>query len=174
MKYFILLTALLCVYLPAYAQTPVSKERADEYLANCLKQPAVPGLSESGKQTVCACTAARLPVYFTVEDWNAMTGPDTNTARPAYNKMMTDVYAPCMEEPTREKYYALCAENPSVNQEVCKCTADSIAAYMKNNGGKVFGEILARNPMTMDPMAELENNTAFATYKEAAARNCIR
>ena len=174
MKYFVVMIALLCIAAPASAQTPVSKDMADQYLANCLKQAPQPGLSAEGQKTVCACTAGRLPQFFTMEDWSAMTNSDPAVARPAANKMMVDVYAPCMEVPTREKYYALCAENPSVNQDMCKCTADSIAAYMKNNGSKVFGEILANNPMSQDPMAELEKNGNFMAYKEAAARNCIR
>jgi hypothetical protein len=45
---------------------------------------------------------------------------------------------------------------------------------MKTNGSKVFGEILASNPMSQDPMAELEKNGDFVAYKETAAKNCIR
>ncbi len=171
MKYFVLTIALLCIAAPASAQTPVPKETADKYLQNCMAKP-IPDLSASGQKSMCACQASRLPVYFTVEEWNTMIGQDPTTARVAYNTMLTNIYAPCMEEPTREMYYKMCADNPATDQTICKCTADGLAAYMKTNGGQVFGEILEQDPMTVDPMAVLERNANFQKVKEEAAKTC--
>src|SRR5690606_25980766 len=113
MRLLALLLTLCLTSFAAQAQTQVSKETANEYFNNCVKaaSPQQP-VSVQTQEMLCACTAARLTQFFSMEDMKTMTGPDPSAARIAYNKMIIDIYAPCMEEPTREYYTGVCTSNP--------------------------------------------------------------
>ena len=102
-----------------------------------------------------------------------MTSQTDPNARVAMNKMIINIYAPCMETPARDKYQSICAQNPQVNQNVCKCTANKIGMHMQQNGSQIFADILANNPTIEDPWAMLEKDPQFEAFKESAAKSCI-
>lgn len=169
---------LVAFSFPAHAQTPVSKEQANAYFANCVKAPPQPGLSAKAQQMVCACTAARMTQFFTIEDMKTATTPNAPGQREAFNRMMVDVYAPCMEEPTREYHYNACITNPQSArygnpQIVCECMATQVANHMKTNGAAVFRDILARNPNIVDPMSALADDPAFTRFAQSKLLACI-
>ena len=171
MKY-LLLTLLFFPSL-AFAQTAVTKETADTYFNNCLKTQSTQEFSQQAQQTFCACTAGRMTQFFTMEDMQTMVsqGPQ---ARLAYNKMIVDIYAQCMEAPTRERYYQQCTQSPGVNQKICHCISDAIALHLKNDGSQIFSQILSRDPAIVDPYAALENDPDFTAFKQSAGQSCLR
>lgn len=172
MKY-IALIMLLLVPSMAHAQTPVPKETANTYFANCIKGgAAAQNMSQQGHEMLCACTAARLTQFFSMEDWTAMTSQDPAVARPAYNKMTINIYAPCMGEPTRERYTARCAKASGAEQQICTCTADKLAFYLQNYGSSLFANILSQNPNVMDPWAALEEDPAYNAFIDKSAQEC--
>lgn len=175
MKY-VLFALLLLTSLPAFAQTPVSKETANAYFENCLKTASpTQEMSAQGQQMLCACTAARLTQFFTMEDWKAMGGSDPAVARPAYNKMMSNIYAPCMAEPVRERYQARCVKAKGAEQQqLCTCTASKLASYMQYHGTRLFSEILAEDPNVQDPWAAVENYPEFNAYIDMAGKECLK
>lgn len=174
MKIFTIAFALFLFAPAAMAQTPVSKETANAYFENCVKTASpTQEMSVDGQQLLCACTAARLTQFFSMEDWKAMTAPDANVARPAYNRMMTDVYAPCMAQPMRERYYNRCLKAQGAQQQICNCTADRLATYMQNHGGRLLGGILARDAAVQDPWAAVENEPEFNAYIDTAGKECV-
>lgn len=180
MKYLFLVLIVFLAPLTAKAQTPVSKETANSYFANCVKTASpTQGMSANGQQMLCACTAARLTQFFTMEDWQNMTSPSPEIARPAYNKMLIDVYAPCMSEPTREYHYTSCMQNPSVTklgnaQNVCNCAADALAQHMQYHGSSMFEKILAREPNIADPNAALFNDPDFQQVATQKTMGCLK
>lgn len=175
MKHLLLLALTLLLPLAAHAQTPVSKETANQYFANCVKGAAPSQqMSKEGQEMMCACTAARMTQFFAMEDMKAMMSADQTIARPAYNKMMVEVYAPCMAEPTRERYLARCAKTNGTNRQVCECAAGKIGNYMKNRGSELFSAILAQNGDIMDPWAALESSDVYNKYLETATRECLK
>ena len=176
MKFFLTLLITIAAFsLPAQAQTMVSKEQANTYFASCVENAAKTEtrFSPQSQKMFCACTAARLTQFFSVEDMQTMTSPTDPNARVAFNKMIVDIYAPCMEEPTRERYYARCEKTSGMNQQICTCASDKIAVHMATQGSAIFTEMLARDPNIVDPWAALENDPAFNGFIDTATRSCL-
>lgn len=173
MRLLFVLIALM-VPLAAQAQTSVPKETANSYFDNCVKTASPQqGLSVQAQEMLCACTAARLTQFFSMEDWKTMTGPNPAEARIAYNKMLINVYAPCMEEPTRERYYGRCAKTQGMDQKICTCASDKIAAHMAVQGPDIFTRLLAKDPNMQDPWAGLEEDAGFNNFIDTATRSCL-
>lgn len=179
---FILLLTLCLAPLMAMAQaqTQVSKETANEYFNNCVKaaSPQQP-VSVKTQEMLCACTAARLTQFFSMEDMKTMTGSDPTSARIAYNKMIIDIYAPCMEEPTREYYTGVCTSNPDTvkygdPQKICPCMAGKIAAHMAVRGQEEFRKLLSRDPNIVDPMAALLGDAEFGQFAQNQLLSCLK
>lgn len=179
MKY-VLLIAILLVSFPVMAQTPVSKETANKYFDNCLKStPPTQSISQNSQQMLCACTAARLTQFFTMEDMTTMTGSDPSLARIAYNKMLIDIYAPCMEAPTREFHYNACITDPNTARygqpdKICPCLANALGDHLKVHGPEIFRGILSRDPNVMDPMAALSNDPSFQQFAQTKLMSCLK
>ncbi len=179
MKYIALLLVLLLASFPTRAQTLVPKETANAYFENCIKAPPTT-MSERGQQMLCACTAARLTQFFTLEDMQAMSSNQTAIARPAFNRMLINVYAPCMEEPTREYHYKSCIENPQTAMlgkhpdGLCSCAANALATHMRFHGSEIFTQILAREPMITDPAAALFEDPEFQTLAQQKVMDCLK
>ncbi len=176
-----LLTALFLIFisLPAFAQTPISKEAANNYFNQCVGGQSHGQLSPNAQNMLCACTAARMTQFLNVEDMQAMASQDTTIARPAFNKMMIDVYAPCMEMPTQEYHYNACISDPKTAsygdpQKICECMSWEVANYMKSNGQQVFRDILARNHMVTDPMAALTEDPSFQQFAQSKLLSCLK
>jgi carboxypeptidase C (cathepsin A) len=180
--FFIMTLVTIYALMPfsAHAQTQVSKETANQYFDNCVKSvsPQQP-ISTQTQEMLCACTAARLTQFFSMEDMQTMTGTEPVSARAAYNKMMVNIYAPCMEEPTREYYTKVCTSNPDTvkygdPQKICPCMANKIAVHMATNGPRVFSEILSENPNVMDPMAALLGDPKFERFAQSQLLSCLK
>lgn len=188
MKYFALIAAMIVLPVTAlsigaaHAQTRVSPEQANSYYASCRENAAATEMrfSPAAQDMFCACTAAQLTQNFTIEDMQVMTDPQNPNAREALNRMIVQVYAPCMEEPTREYHYNSCVGNPQVSrlngnpEQLCRCAADSIAAHLKQNGPRQFQEILARDPNVVDPMQALYDDPAFRSFAQSQLLGCVR
>jgi len=179
MRFFILLAICLLSSSLVMAQTPVSKETANTYYENCIKQPANIPFMGNGQQLMCACQAARMTQFFSMEDMRAMTGNNPATARPAYNKMILQVYAPCMGEPTRAFHYKSCMSNPQINtlgnpEGLCLCAANNLADHMMLNGTNLLAPILARDPNIVDPNTALFNDPSFQTLAVKKTTECLK
>jgi hypothetical protein len=181
MKFFIFLSLLLLVPFTANAYTPVTKETANVYFKNCTAQTAEQKMSVQAQNMLCACTAARLTQFFSMEDMATMTNPQSEPAaqRGAFNKMLINIYSPCMEEPTREFHYNACISNPQTSQygepaKICRCMADAVAAHIQVHGPTVFEELVARNPNIVDPMAALTNDPSFQTFAQSKLLACLQ
>lgn len=178
MRYFIAILTIFCV-LPfsAQAQTSISKEQTNQYYAACAAQTD-PRFSKDTQKLFCACTAARYQQALTVEDVQIM-GGQTQAARDAMNKMIVNVYAPCMQYPTRDYHYQTCISNPKVKilgnpQKVCECSANEVAQYIGENGQALFAEILKTSPNITDPMQAIYNSEKFQSYAQSKLLGCIR
>lgn len=182
MKLFaLILLALLVPLSTLRAQTPVSTETANAYFTNCVAQKSEQAFSSQAQDMLCACTAARMTQFFSMEDMATMTNPQSEPAaqRGAFNKMLINIYAPCMEEPTREFHYNACITNPQTAQygdpaKICRCMADSVAAHIKVHGPSVFEELVARNPNITDPMSALTEDPSFQTFAQSKLLACLK
>ncbi len=179
MKY-ILFLLLLMFPNTSYSQTPITKESANAYFADCVqKQSPDPSFKKESQDMFCACTAARLTTSYTMEDMTATASPDPAIARPAFNKIIYDVYAPCMETPTFDYYYNTCATNPDTSKygnvkSICQCLGGSMAMHLRNNGQALFKDLLQRNPQMTDPMQALTSDPAFQSFAQRELTACLK
>lgn len=180
----LVLIALCLIPSAAMAQgqpqtfTPVPKEQANAYFAECVKKPPSEQFSIQAQQEMCACTAARMTQFFSLEDSKLMYGTDPIKARVAYNKMMTDIYAPCMEGPTREHFYNTCIADPNNAkygdpQKLCACLGNQMGAYMKVHGAEQYAKLLAYDPNMMDPNSALYADPSFQTFAQKQLLSCV-
>lgn len=179
MRLFCLFLASLLISTSAHAQTPVTKESANTYYNSCVNQPPSMPFMGNGQQLMCACQAARMTQFFTMEDMRAMMAKDPAVARPAYNKMILHVYAPCMGEPTRAYHYNSCMSNPQITslgnpEGLCLCAANALADYMMLNGTNLLAGVLARDPNVTDPNAALFNDPSFQTLAVKKTTECLK
>lgn len=181
MKLLALLVIALLVPFTANAQTPVSTETANTYFSNCVAQKSQQSFSPEAQEMLCACTAARMAQFFSMEDMATMTNPQSEPAaqRGAFNKMLINIYAPCMEEPTREFHYNACMTNPQTAQygdpaTICRCMADAVAAHIQVHGPSIFEDLVARNPNITDPMTALTEDPSFQTFAQSKLLGCLR
>ena len=186
MKFLTLLAIILLVPLSAQAQaqnfTPVSKEMANKYFNNCVQSSAKTEqrFSPQAQQMLCACTAARMTQFFSMEDMQTMANTSDPNARVALNKMIINIYAPCMKEPMREYHYAQCISNPQTSQltgnpqKMCACAADQLGIQMEVYGSQMFEKILSRNPTIEDPMSAVYSDPEFQTLAQNKALGCLK
>ncbi len=182
MKLVTLFLFLLLVPFSAKAFTPVPKVMANQYFANCVQSSAATEqrFSPEAQQSFCACTAARLTQFFSVEDMTTMTDTANPNSRLALNKMIINIYAPCMEVPMTEYHYAQCIANPQTAQltknpqSLCQCAAEQLGIQMKVHGSRLFEELLARSPLDEDPMMAIYNDPGFQTLAQQKAIACLK
>lgn len=185
MRFLTIVITFMALFIPftAQAQTPITDEQANNYYANCVLQAekTEQRFSKQSQELFCACTAARLSQgVFSVEDMQIMTDTTNPNSRIALNKMIVNVYAPCMDEPTREYHYNTCVSNPQVDrlggnkESLCRCAADKIADHLRINGARQFQDILSRNPAIVDPMQALYDDRGFQTFAQSQLLGCLQ
>ncbi|MEM9469840.1 MAG: hypothetical protein AAF988_06735 [Pseudomonadota bacterium] len=179
MKYLIALLSVI-VFIganEALAQTPVSKDIANTYFANCKAQ-SDPRFSAASQEMFCACTAAQMVQSFTVEDMQAA-GRQDEIGRAATNKMIINVYAPCIQYPAREYHYNSCITNPQTKilggntENLCQCTAEQVANHLSANAKQLFQQVLSANPNVADPMQALYNDKTFQATTQRQLMACL-
>ena len=170
------LSFFLTLYYSARAATPITKEMATEYYKNCVQKDG--GLiSEGSQKKLCACTSARMVDDFTLEEMFAMGGSDQK-ARNAINKMIVQVYAPCIKAPAQDYYRSVCMSNPdtkkltSNTEPLCSCMAHEVASFLEKNSAALFQDILTRNPNITDPMQALTSDPQFENFAQKKLLSC--
>lgn len=179
---FLIFMILTPISVGAQGFTPVPKEMANKYFTHCVQSSAQTEqrFSPQAQQMFCACTAARMTQFFSVEDMQTMTNTSDPNSRLAFNKMLVNIYAPCMKEPMREYHYVQCMANPQTGQlttdpqKLCACAADQLGIQMEVYGSQMFEKILQRNPMIEDPMSAIYSDPEFQTLAQRKALGCLK
>ncbi len=176
MKYLFIFLILLP--LSAQAQTFVSKDTANAYYANCVKTPPSQNFSQEGQQIFCACTAARMTQFFTMEDWQQIVnrGPKL---READNRMLVNVTAWCLQEPTRAYYYNTCISDTNTAsygnpQQICSCLGDAMGLHVQGSAPRIFAEALTKDPNIADPMVYLLGDSGFQQFARTQLTRCLK
>ena len=174
---YLLLACFALIATSAHA-TPITKDMANNYYGSCMAK-TTEGMSAESQKLLCACTAANMMNNMSVEDVKAMAQQDQN-GRNATNKMVVDVYAPCIEYPAKEYYYNTCISNPQTAQMsknpqgLCTCLGNEMASYLKANSRAVFQDLLMRNPAMVDPMSALTSDPKFQQFAQNKLLGCVR
>ena len=170
---------LLCLAVPALAQTAVTKEQANAYYVNCKSKPD-PRMKPESQDAFCSCTAVTMMKTLSVEDVNAMAGND-QTARNALNTMLLDVYAPCMSYPVEDLVTAQCLNDPRISQigsatpaqDICGCMAARTASWFVKDGRGLMAELLKQNPNITDPLTPVMESKPFQKQSYESMIACL-
>ena len=173
-----ILIALLLITIPSVVMAePITKLTARNYYDNC-KNKSDPNITPITQKLLCACTAVQLFKNMSVGDVDSM-ALQNQAGRLALNKMIIDVYAPCMKHPAKELYYQNCITNPETQnltknpEKTCSCMSSNIASYLSTRGVDVFQKILRENPNITDPMAALSNDKTFQKFTQTQLMGCL-
>lgn len=172
-----LLILLGLILIPVGANaTEVSKEQANTYYESCSSQ-SDPRFSQETQKLFCACTAVQLMKDYTVEDMQASARQD-QAGRDAVNKMITNVYAPCIKYPARDYHYSTCKADPKSGilgnaENICSCSADQVAAHLDKNAQTMLANILKKTPNITDPMQALYDDKQFQKYIQSKVMGCV-
>lgn len=197
MRYFIVFFAVLLISLPALAvdpvpaavaeeapqqeppqtppgHTPVNDEMAKAYYDSCMGQRDQ-RMSNEAQDSLCTCTAEKMKTAMSVEQIRTM-GQNDQDGRNMLNKMLLDVYAPCMAEPLAEIIEDQCRLDEKMEvkgmhkTELCACVAQKTGEWFTVEGRDAMAEVLAGNPNISDPISPVMESPGF---KEKSFANML-
>ncbi len=165
MKILWTLIAVLLVTAPAFA-TPVTPQQGQQYYQNCVKKQDGT-MTPQTQDIFCQCTAKYMVKNLTWEDVQMVAAQD----RGAINKMMIGVYAPCLEFPVRERVSQECGKQ-GAPANMCSCLSTNIGKYTASESQRLLGDVLAKYPNALDPIAAIKQSPEFDAQQENIARQC--
>jgi hypothetical protein len=163
-----------CVFAagPVLAQTKISPAKTNQYIQSCLKNSEADTSTNANTKTIfCQCTAQFMQRNLTMEDLKAMGGKG-QTQRNAMNKMVTGVYAPCMEFPVRDMIQKQCMTDVK-QPPVCQCLSKNMAAYTAKSAQTTLGKVLAKTPNAFDPMGAIIDSPEFQAQQKQITMQCL-
>ncbi len=176
MKIFYGLLALVILTMgtsPANAQTAISQKAATDYYQSCLTKTDE-RITPQTQDIFCKCTATYMQKSMSVQDVQAM-ALQNQTGRNALNKMLTNVYAPCMEFPIRDMVFQKCTKDAyQAGQKICSCLSTNMANYVKERAGAELPAILAANPNLTDPMEAIVSSPSYEQAEKRIVLGCIQ
>lgn len=152
---------------PSQAQTPITKDAANAYYKNCKAQND-PRLRPETQEALCACTAVQMIEKMSVEEVQTMASND-QSGRISLNKMLVEVYAPCMNFPVQDMIADECMNDPKVDMAglkmnksvLCNCMGEKTGAWMATVGRSLMAQILTQNPNITDPIGPVMEDKSF-------------
>ena len=150
----------------ARAESAITKGIANAYYKNCISRDDQ-RMSDSAQSALCSCSAAQMIEKMSIEEVFRMK-KELGPGRIEYDKMLTEVYGPCMEVPVEETLYNECMNDSKVEQfylrdknKLCRCTSQKSARYLADNGVNVMTYLLKDAPAMEDPMDYILNDGRF-------------
>ncbi|MCC7305645.1 MAG: hypothetical protein IT558_05230 [Alphaproteobacteria bacterium] len=150
---------------------------ASNYFENCMSKENNALKGELLKK-LCACSATKIAQTMTVADVKSM-AEDTPAGQEMRNRMLLEVYAPCIEYPTQALLLEKCMSDTKVQQQIpgyqqaCTCMAASMGQYMAANGPAAIAQSIAANPGDTDPLASLMNSQGFQAEAQSRLAGCL-
>ena len=169
----ILTLIVLMITFPVMGQTRMSDQGTETYFGNCMDLRDE-RMSEETQAIFCECTSLQMQQNISVEEIQAMRGNDQR-ARNVINKVMLNVYAPCMEFPVRDLIYNKCRENKfQASQNICSCLSEEMGKFTATSAKASLGNVLASNPNITDPMGPILESPEFVNHEKRTALSCIQ
>ena len=111
---------------------------------------------------------------MSVEELRASANQD-QSGRDATNKIIINVYAPCMEFPVRDLVFQKCQKDAfQAGQKICSCLANNMASYVRQRAAADLPAILAQNPNAFDPMNAIVTSPSYEQKEKRIALGCIQ
>lgn len=164
---------------PATAATAIDKESANAYFAKCVSTRDE-RMTEATQEELCACTSVQMMRALSVEDVQVM-GENTPRGRMMLNKMLIEVYGPCMAGPVKDMVSGECDRDPRValadqtvdRRKLCGCMADKTGAWFESEGRTIMKSVLDEQPYTADPISPVMESKIFKDASYEAMLACM-
>lgn len=151
--------------------TPINNAMADKYYLNCVAGGQQEGtMSQPDIERYCACTSNNMQRVVSVEELGNI-GKDTSEGRAILNKVIVQVNAPCSEFPISAMLQKECLAKGN-SQRVCGCLSVGIGKFLSQKSVTWLGEILAKNPNHLNPMAPIYENPEFIQAQQQVGMSC--
>lgn len=177
----LLLVLLLMPFAQLRAQTatPVSKEMANSYFVQCMASRDE-RMSDKTQEELCACTSAQMMSSMTVEEIRVM-GENSSRGRKMLNKMLVEVYGPCMSGPVQDLVIGGCDTDPRIaladqtinRRALCSCMARRTGQWFASEGTSIMMRILREKPFTEDPITPIMESKVFKDASYESMLSCI-
>ncbi|QQG35570.1 MAG: hypothetical protein HYS17_08555 [Micavibrio aeruginosavorus] len=159
----------LLAYPQAIGAAPATKAQANSFFESCLigKPPFV---SNDAIMTLCACYSASVMETLSAEDIANIGSPDSDPLR---RKILTDIYAPCVENVIAEILRDECLNDPKVRdlegryntQDICSCAAHQTHLWTEGKGKNLMTEGLQGNPAPEQPLMLILSHPLLVSQK---------
>jgi hypothetical protein len=162
------LIVLTFIALPSAAKaTEISKEAANAYFGQCMGARDERMTPET-QEELCACTSAHMMGKLSAEEIQIM-GENTSRGRAVLNKMLIEVYGPCMAGPVTDLVTGQCATDPRIalaDQTVdrtvlCGCMTERTNEWFSTAGPQIMAQALLEQPYTGDPITPVAESKVF-------------
>lgn len=159
------------------ADGKISNKIANEYFNNCMKQKAQ-GLDAHNQELLCGCTAVEMQNSMSMSDLQNL-GKTDETGLAARNKMVMDVYAPCIQYPVSSLVKAKCLQDNRIGmysrnaRSLCECAGVGVGSYLHKNARDEIAKAFAENPQAQDPLGALMNSQAFTNKAQQILMGCV-
>lgn len=177
MRYFIIVLLLSVLPLPAAAQTKINDETAKAYYDSCMGARDR-RMSREAQDSLCECTSKKMQEKMSVEDVRTM-GQNDQDGRLMLNKMMLDVYAPCMQEPLSELVHDRCMTEDRMSApythkaDLCACIGEKTGEWFTTGGRDLMAGVLEKNPNISDPFNPVLQTDAFTNVMLDNMISCV-
>lgn len=167
-------TVLLVFTTPsAFAQTRMDEQARQTYYGNCMKYHDA-RMSKETQDIFCQCTSYFVQKHISMEEIQIMR-EQSQQARNVLNKVVTNVYAKCMEFPVRDLIFNECRKNKEhVSKGICTCLADHMASYTAGMADTKLSAVLQQTPNIRDPMDPIVNSPEFQERERRVVMQCLR
>jgi hypothetical protein len=159
----------------ANTATALTAQQAATMYQSCLAQGAPAELTPQTKDIFCQCTATYTQKAITVEEMAAATTAGNPNAAAIQQKIILEVYAPCMEFPVRDLITAECVKTPALaaNPQICPCLAKNMSAYTAQTAQANLGKLMASGRPVGDVMNGLMETPEFKAAQQDIAMKCM-
>ena len=183
MRLIALLLACFTLFVAggALAQTKISKEMGNNYYNNCMTK-SDPRLTPQSQKELCACTVVKMMEAMTVEELMVMS-QESQDGRLMLNKMLTQVYAPCMEYPVYDLVEDNCIKDPKIaavgnttlsKKKLCGCVARKTGKWFADEGRGLMTALLEQDPNITDPISPVMESKPFNDAAFNNLRLCLQ
>lgn len=171
---------MMLALLPQAAHaTKISDQESANYYKACNANRSTTMAAET-QDEMCACTAAQMQRAMSVEDVSIMR-ENTTRGRAMLNKMLLQVYGPCMGSPMADLISAECDKNPQIaladqtmdRREICGCMAERVSQWFQEEGVAIMTEVLKETPNITDPTGPVYESKVYKEAEHEIMMSCI-
>lgn len=174
---FLILIAMMPT--ASMAQTAVSEKIANAYYQTCMSRDDT-RLSDETQDSLCSCISVRMMSALTLEDVATMS-PNQGLGRPAFDKMLTTVYAPCMRTPVEDVLHQQCMNDRKIKEfslrdpdKLCRCTATRSGDFFDIQAQDMMTSILRHAPDLSDPIDYILNDRGLRQRSADILFECLK